>query len=246
MPDDSGDQQTGAGGDTLEQLSEDEEEAILRPASPALQLAPWRNRAVALLWIAAIAGAIWYVGYGPGLPFLNSPSAASIASDSTFVSLQSQGIKLGSAGGPAPKVGEPAPDFTLPDVDGNVVRLSDFRGKTVVMNFWATWCPPCRKEFPELVELYDTNKDSGLVVLGINLQEPPDQVRKFAEKYGATFPIVIDLDADVAGQYRLLGLPMTWFVDTEGILQAQQVGVLTKAILTDKLDQTGFTVSADF
>jgi peroxiredoxin len=228
------------------ELSEDEEEAIVRPEGSVRGLAPWRHPVVALLWIGAIVAAIWYIGYGPGLPFLNSSSSASIASDSTFVSLQSQGIKLGSAGGPAPKIGGQAPDFTLLSVDGKAVRLSDFRGKSVVLNFWATWCPPCRKEFPELVALYNANKDRGLVVLGINLQEPPDQVRKFAQEYGATFPIVIDIDADVAGQYRLLGLPMTWFIDPQGILRAQQVGVLTKGILTDKLDQTGFAVSAGF
>lgn len=243
MTDGVGDQQTGDDGATFEELSEDEEDAILRPEGSARGLAPWRNPVVALLWIAAIAVAIWYVGYGPGLSFLSKPSSGRIASDANFVSLQSQGIELGSAGGPAPKIGEPAPDFTLLDVNGNVVGLSDFRGKTVVMNAWATWCPPCRKEFPELVELYDNNKDRGLVVLGLNLQEPPQQVRKFANDYGATFPIVLDVDADVAGQYRLLGLPTTWFIDSEGILRAQQVGVLTKKIIAGKLDETGFQVA---
>lgn len=225
------------------ELSEDEEEAILRPEGSGRGLAPWRNPVVALLWLAAIAVAIWYIGYGPGLPLSSNSSSGAIPSDAAFVSLQSQGIELGSAGGPAPKIGELAPDFTLLDLDGNIVRLSDFRGKTVVMNAWATWCPPCRKEFPELVELYDANKDRGLVVLGLNLQEPREQVRKFAQEYGAEFPIVIDVDADVVAQYRLLGLPTTWFIDSQGILRAQQVGLLTKKIIADKLSDAGFQVA---
>lgn len=208
-----------------------------------IRLAPWRHPLVALLWLGAIAVAIWYIGYGPGLSFLNKSSSGSIPANSEFVSLESQGIDLGASGGPAPEVGKPAPDFALPDVDGNVVRLSDFRGKTVVMNFWATWCPPCRREFPELVELYDANKDRGLVVLGVDLQEPANQVRRFAEDFGAKYPIVIDLDAEVAGQYRLLGLPTTWFVDSQGILRAQHVGLLTDDIIADKLSETGFDVA---
>lgn len=226
-----------------EDLSEDEEEAILRPEGSTRGLAPWRNPVVALLWIAAIAVAIWYIGYGPGLPIGSNSKSGAIPSDAAFVSLQSQGIELGSSGGPAPEIGERAPDFTLLDLDGNVVRLSDFRGKTVMMNAWATWCPPCRKEFPELVQLYDANKERGLVVLGLNLQEPREQVRNFAEQYGATFPIVIDVDADVASQYRLLGLPTTWFIDGEGVLRAQQIGVLTEKIIAEKLSDTGFQVA---
>lgn len=242
MTDDAGNQQTGDDGDKVEELGEDEEEAILRPEGSARGLAPWRHPLVALLWIAAIGVAVWYIGYGPGLPVGGNSKSGAIPSDAAFVSLASQGIELGAAGGAAPKIGEPAPDFTLLDLDGNVVHLSDFRGKTVVMNAWATWCPPCRKEFPELVDLYEANKERGLIVLGLNLQEPREQVRRFAEDYGATFPIVIDVDGDVVSQYRLLGLPTTWFIDSEGVLRAQQVGVLTDKIIAEKLSDTGFDV----
>lgn len=225
------------------EIDEDVEQLEERVVGDARGRAPWRNPAVALFWLAAIAAAIWYIGYGPGLPFLNSPGAADIASDSTFVSLESQGIELGAAGGPAPEIGKPAPDFTLLDLNGNAVRLSDFRGSIVVMNFWATWCTPCRKEFPELVDLYDANKDRGLVVLGVDLQEPVSQVRSFVEDFGATYPIVIDLDADVVAQYRLLGLPSTYFIDEQGILRAQHIGLLTEELIEEKLSDTGFQVS---
>lgn len=219
------------------------EKAVERPQRRRDRLGPWRSLVLSLLPLVAISFAIWYLQSGLALPLVGGPAGGSISNDAAFVSLESQGIELGASGGPAPKIGEPAPDFALPDVDANVVRLSDFRGKTVVMNAWATWCPPCREEFPELVNLYDANKDRGLVVLGVDLQESPGQVQQFAEEFGAKFPIVIDLDAEVAGQYRLLGLPTTWFIDAQGILRAQQVGVLSKRIIAEKLNETGFQVS---
>jgi cytochrome c biogenesis protein CcmG/thiol:disulfide interchange protein DsbE len=112
----------------------------------------------------------------------------------------------------------------------------------VVMNFWATWCSPCRKEFPALVTLYSGNADRGLVVLGVDLQESPEIVGRFADEFGATFPIVIDRKGDVAAQYRLLGLPLTMFIDSSGILRAQHVGVLTEEILEEKLADAFFTI----
>ncbi len=150
------------------------------------------------------------------------------------------GVNLGPQDSRAPKIGEPAPQFTLLDVDGRVTRLSDFHGKTVVLNFWATWCIPCRQEFPELADLYDRNAARGLVVLGVDLQEDPAPVRKFAADFNATFPIVIDATGDVAHQYQLIGPPTTFFIDPSGVLRAIQVGALTEDSLPRKLRQTGF------
>jgi thiol-disulfide isomerase/thioredoxin len=111
------------------------------------------------------------------------------------------------------------------------------------MNFWATWCPPCRKEFPELVRLYGDNADRGLVVLGLDVQESPEIVRRFAAEFGATFPIVIDQKGDVSAQYRLRGLPTSLFIDDQGVLRAQHIGELTKEILGKKLGEAGFTTT---
>lgn len=200
---------------------------------------------VRLTMLALIGLAIWYLQASPTLPFAgrSGGGAAQDGATTGFVTFGSQGIKLGAAGGTAAKIGEPAPEFTLLDSGGNVVRLSDFRGKTVVMNFWATWCSPCRKEFPELIKLYNRNVDRGLVVLGVDLQESPDIVRSFLNEFGATYPVVIDTKGDVAARYRLLGLPTTYFIDGDGIVRAQHVGELTEAILAKKLGETGFTTA---
>ena len=206
---------------------------------------PYRSIVLPLLVVAGIVVSIWYLEADGNLPFVggNTSFSSPIADDATYVSLESQGIKLGAADGPAPVVGQPAPDFALPDLQGNLVRLSDLRGKTIVLNAWATWCTPCRREFPELVDLYERNKDRGLVVIGLNLREAPQNVRKFADDFGAKYPIIIDKDGSVIGRYRLLGLPSTWFIDEDGILRAQHVGLLSKAILASNLAETGFQVS---
>ncbi len=216
--------------------------------------ARWRRRLLSMLALALIAGAIWYLQSGVGLPF----SGGHAGSDSGlraggfkqdgqpgFVTFESQGIKLGAASGEGPRIGDLAPDFTLLDMNGTPIRLSDLRGKTVVMNFWATWCPPCRQEFPELVRTYTQYADRGLVMLGVDLQESPDIVRSFANEYNAAYPIVIDSKGDVGKQYRLVGLPTTWFIDTQGVLRAQQLGPLTPDLMAKKLMQAGFTAAAN-
>ena len=216
-----------------------------RPQSRREWRGPWRSLVLPLVVVAGILVSIWFLEGDRNLPFLpdSDGSAGNIPANATFVSLDSQGIKLGAAEGPAPAIGEAAPDFALADLDGNLVRLSDLRGKTIILNAWATWCTPCRREFPELVELYETNKERGLVVIGLNLKEATANVRKFAEDFSAEYPIVIDKDSSVIGRYRLFGLPSTWFIDADGILRAQHIGLLTEEILAAKLAESGFTAT---
>lgn len=145
------------------------------------------------------------------------------------------GEPLGAERGNGPGLGKPAPEFALLDTGGAVVRLSDFRGKVVLINFWATWCAPCRKEFPELVKTYD---QGDVVVIGINMQENRDQVREFADEFGAEFPILIDPKAEAAEAYRMLGLPSSYFVDQQGVLREQHFGLLKREIIDDKIEKT--------
>jgi peroxiredoxin len=224
-------------------MSEDTE-LDQRPQSRREWHGVWRSLLLPLLFIAAIVGSIWYID-SRGLPFLGSKAQPSSVGpqDGSFYSFQSQGIKLGAAGGDAPKENQPAPDFTLLDIDGNTVKLSDLKGKTVILNFWATWCPPCRKEFPLLIDTYETNKANGLVVLGVDVKEAVGPVRKFVDNFGATYPILLDTNGSVTSQYRVQGLPFTWFIDSDGIARVQIIGALSEGIIKAALEATGFRVT---
>lgn len=129
----------------------------------------------------------------------------------------------------APHPGFLAPDFQLSTLEGETIRLSDLRGRPVIINFWATWCPPCRAEMPAFVREYKRYKDEGLVILAVNQAESPAQVIPFRQKYGITFPILMDERQQVAGLYRIRALPSTYFVDPFGTIQDMVIGGMNEA-----------------
>ncbi len=130
---------------------------------------------------------------------------------------------------------KPAQDFTLKDLDGNDVKLSSLKGKAVVINFWATWCYPCKEEIPDLQKSYDENKDKGLIILGVNIKENGTKVSKFAKDYKMTYPILLDIDGTISDAYHVFGIPMSFFIDREGIIKDSFIGMLTKEDLSKKL-----------
>jgi len=128
---------------------------------------------------------------------------------------------------PSPREGFLAPDFTLDTLDGNKVTLSELRGQIVVVNFWATWCLPCRAETPALEKSYAQYKDSGVVILGVNLtnQDVVGEVESFVQEFRLTYPILLDRDGSVSNSlYQIRGLPTTFFVNREGIIRTVLVG----------------------
>lgn len=134
------------------------------------------------------------------------------------------------------EVGEPVPDFRLDTPDGRTLQLSDFRGQAVVLNFWATWCGPCRAEMPDLQAIHDAHADLGtLTVIGIDEMESAESVIDFANELDLTFPMALDRDGELAQVYGLIGLPGTFFIDADGILRARVLGQLHGDLLADGL-----------
>lgn len=119
-----------------------------------------------------------------------------------------------------------APGFTLPDMDGEMHSLNDFRGKVVMLNFWATWCPPCRREMPSMQRLYEKYRERGLAVVAVNQFEDPDLVFEFTGRLSLepTFPILFDRESRVSEQYGVKGLPTTYLLDKTGKIQFRAIG----------------------
>jgi len=124
-----------------------------------------------------------------------------------------------------PEMGQAAPDFTLQTTDGGSVNLSDFRGKAVILNFWATWCGPCQHEIPFFQAIHDEQADKGVAVVAIDVKENASTVRNFANSKAITYQILLDTDAKVAQKYCVPNvLPITLFINAEGIIKASKVG----------------------
>ncbi len=141
-------------------------------------------------------------------------------------------------GSRVPAVGMPAADFNLMDLDGKARALTDYRGKVVLLNFWATWCKPCTTEMPAMQSAYERLKDKGLVVVAVNELEDEGRVREHINEYGHTFPVLLDRKNEVANLYGVFGLPVTVFIDGNGVVQEYVKGsLLTEQKIQDVFDR---------
>ncbi|MDX8364792.1 thiol-disulfide oxidoreductase ResA [Cytobacillus sp. IB215665] len=112
--------------------------------------------------------------------------------------------------------GDQAPDFVLTDLEGNTHRLSDYKGQGVFLNFWGTWCKPCELEMPYMNNQYQYFKDKGVEIIAVDIDESEFSVKKFVDKHGLTFPVVIDEDSQVMNAYDVGNLPTTFLIDKDG------------------------------
>jgi len=146
-----------------------------------------------------------------------------LASWLVLCAAQAAGYETAQTLSPLPKPFA-APDFTLQGEDGKTYRLSDYRGKVVVLNFWATWCPPCRYEMPSMERAHKKVQGEQIVLLAINVGESDDKVFEFTGQYPVTFPLLLDLDGAIIRKYPVIGLPTTFVIDPHGVVTHRAIG----------------------
>jgi cytochrome c biogenesis protein CcmG/thiol:disulfide interchange protein DsbE len=152
-----------------------------------------------------------------------------------FVTLLAYGFTKDPRAIPTPLTGRPAPDFSLSLFDGRVVRLSDFQGKVVFLNFWASWCPPCRDEAPLLEQAWRGHKDQDIVFLGVDIQDTEEAARRFLREFAISYMNGRDPTGRIAIDYGVYGIPETFFINRQGRITYKHIGALDGQTLVAKL-----------
>ncbi|NMH68913.1 redoxin domain-containing protein [Bacillus sp. RO3] len=156
--------------------------------------------------------------------------AAQLASESMDLSDAKQGLAKGDR----------APDFELTTLEGETIKLSDYQGKKVILNFWATWCPPCKAEMPHMESYYeDYAEEENVEILAVNLTSMDDgkkAVQQFVDGYELTFPIPMDEEGKVGDEYRVFTIPTTYMIDTGGIIQHKIVGPMNEEMMSKMVE----------
>ncbi|MCB9422286.1 MAG: TlpA family protein disulfide reductase [Ardenticatenaceae bacterium] len=145
-----------------------------------------------------------------------------------WMALQSGGSQPVASAPEVPEQGKSAPNFTSPVLSGGEVALADYSGDVVIVNFWATWCPPCKAEMPGINAFYERHQEEGLVVLAVNAKESESLVRPFIEASGFTFPVLLDPAGSVVNQYQIRSFPTTLIIDRDGVVRHIQVGMISE------------------
>lgn len=191
-----------------------------------------KNKNILSIAIILIAVAIIFVN-------LNNPFKSSESTQNEEASAEEVDTSLSEevavAGTSQVQEGKPAPDFELKTLDGKTARLSDYKGKKVILNFWATWCPPCQAEMPHMQKFYENNKDKGIEILAVNLTSMDkgiEDINAFKEEFGLTFPIPLDEEGNIGEQYQAFTIPTSYIVDSKGIIRKKVVGPMDEEVMT--------------
>ncbi len=173
------------------------------------------------------------LGLAAGIAFYGVKQATLITSPESSASALSESGSIY-----APEKDQQAPEFTLEDLSGQQVSLTDLQGKVVLLNFWATWCSPCRIEMPALQSRHEQYPDQ-LSVIGIDFDEPHKNVLAFAEEFGLTFTILLDPGGKIQDEYRIRGYPTSVFLDENGLVKIVHIGIMSENQLDDYLQEMG-------
>ncbi|GIO04202.1 hypothetical protein J31TS6_02300 [Brevibacillus reuszeri] len=182
-----------------------------------------KNALAAIVLLGLLAWGIVDTGKAPTAPALPGDAEQAAGQGNKTV-----GIEKGNL----------APDFELQALHGGQMKLSELRGKKVIVNLWATWCPPCRAEMPDMQSFYEENKEKGVVILGVNLtstETNPEAVSSFVEAYGITFPILMDVDKQVSNVYKAISIPTSFIIDSKGVIQNKFIGPMNQEMMENML-----------
>jgi peroxiredoxin len=176
-------------------------------------------------WIAAAAAAL-------GLALVTVPAMLTGSDDpaGTEVAAPGDGAPSCKASHGAAKL-----NFKLKDMNGATVNLADYKGKVVLLNFWATWCGPCKVEIPEFVRAYEAHKDQGFVVLGVSIDDTPEQLQAFAKQYKVTYPMLLNQESIEEAYGPIYGVPVSIFIGRDGLICRRQMGEVKKEMLDREL-----------
>lgn len=190
-------------------------------------------------WLILVISVV--IGIALGLVFFTDllSSGLSLQEDSAINNVgETGGVEI-DVTAPAPKIGSPAPDFVITDLDGESVQLSEYSGHVILLNFWATTCAACRLEMPEFQESYETHNADGYSVLAVEVDGIEDEARSFVEKYQLSFPVLLDKQARLQELYQIRGIPVSFFIDRDGIIQFIHYGRVSKSRLNRYLIKVG-------
>ncbi|WP_121615722.1 peroxiredoxin family protein [Virgibacillus halodenitrificans] len=177
-----------------------------------------------VFWVVVLSGLFWvgYYSYGIINAAPNSSDTLQMEKNTAMVNTSQTEKALEGT-----EIGDTAPDFELVSTNEEKVKLSDYRGKKVMLNFWATWCPPCREEIPAMQNFYDEKE---IVILAVNLTQTEakkQDVVDFMEKHRVTFPVLLDEASDVSNKYRIQPIPTTYMIDSQGKIRFKAYGAMT-------------------
>ena len=155
-----------------------------------------------------------------------------IAGFTMFLAIGVMGTTTATSRSGKELVGKKAPSFVAPKVGGQLVSLENYKNKPLVLNFWASWCPPCRDETPGMERIWRKYEDQGVVILGINVQDGEKEAERYISEFGVTFSNALDLDGSITVDYGVTGLPVTFFIDNDSVVTGRWVGSISE----DRLD----------